>query len=214
VGVVADIKVRGLDRTSEPQVYLPYQQMGDNVFLGYAPKDLAVRATASEATLVPAIRQIVRAADPEQPVSNVRMMAEIVAEQTASRAVQLLVIAALAAIAFLLTAVGIHGLLSYDVTSRAAEIGVRMALGAAAGDVVGMVVRRGLLLAVSGLVPGVVLAYLVGRGMGALLLDVRPGDPATFSAITVLSLTMAAVGCLVPALRAARVNPTSAMRTE
>jgi len=214
VGVVADIRVRGLESESEPQVYFPYRQVQDGWFQGYAPKDLVVKAKGNAAGLLPQIQRIVRAADPEQPVSNARMLADVVEASTASRAIEVRVLGAFAAIAFLLAAIGIHGVLAFAVSSRAREIGVRMALGARRGDIVGMVLFRGALLAMAGVVPGVVLAWYAGRTMEALLAGVKPYDAATFLAATGLCLMMTMLGSLLPAWRAARVDPMTAMRLE
>jgi putative ABC transport system permease protein len=124
------------------------------------------------------------------------------------------VLGAFAAIAFLLAAIGIHGVLAFAVSNRAREIGVRMALGAKRGDIVRMVVLRGALLAVAGVVPGVALAWYAGKMMEALLAGVKPYDAETFLAATGLCLTMTVLGCLLPAWRAARVDPMTAMRLE
>ena len=128
VGVVADVKVRGLDRPSEPQVYFPSTQVGDSSLIFYAPKDMAIRTALPTAVVLPAIRRIVHAADPEQPISNVQPIAELVTAQTASRRAQLRVLGMLAALAFLLAGVGIHGLLL--VRRVAARAGDRGAHGA------------------------------------------------------------------------------------
>ena len=130
MGVVGDVRVRGLERASEPQVYVPDQQVPDGGVIFYAPKDLAVRTAVDPASLVPAIRRVVAQVDPQQPISDVRTMAEVVREETGARAVQVRVLGAFAAAALLLAAVGIHGLLSFVVRSRSQEIGVRIALGA------------------------------------------------------------------------------------
>ncbi|MGH7498981.1 MAG: ABC transporter permease [Gemmatimonadales bacterium] len=214
VGVVGDIRVRGLDRSSEPQVYLPYLQVQDGSLIGYIPQDLAIRTSMPPGTLLPAIRQAVSATDPEQPISNVRTLEEIVTEETASRAVQARVLAAFAAIAFFLAAVGIHGLLSFAVSSRRHEFGVRMALGAQSGAIVAMVMRQAVLLAAAGVLPGIVLAYAAGRAMQSLLAGVLPGDAATFSATVTLCVVMTLAGSLVPVLRAVRVAPATVFRAE
>jgi hypothetical protein len=213
VGVVADIMVRGLERSSEPQVYFPAQQVGDGSLVYYWPKDLVIRA-AHPAALLPAVRDVIRAADPEQAVSDERTMAAILDEQTGARAVQLRVLAALAAIALVLAAVGIHGLVSFTVSQRAREIGLRMALGAQASSVLGRVVGRALLLTLAGIVPGVVVAYLAARGMRAALFGIPPADWPTFAVVVTLCVGMAIAGCLGPAIRAVRLDPVRVLRAD
>jgi putative ABC transport system permease protein len=214
VGVVGDVRVRGLERPSEPQVYLPYRQVEDGWLSFFMPKDLAVRSTVEPGSLLPAIRRIVRAVDPEQPISDVRTLSEVVADETASRAVQVRVLGAFAAIAFLLAGIGIYGLLSFAVSERAHEIGVRMALGARAGEILGMVLRQGALLAAAGVIPGAVLAYAAGRTMASLLAGLDPGDAGTFLSAVALCLLMTLFGSLWPALRATRVDPVRVIRKD
>jgi predicted permease len=214
VGVVGDIRVRGLERTSEPQVYLASQQMPDGEVVFYAPQNLVIRFTGTPAMLMPSIRQIVQSADREEPISDVRTLGEIVEEQTASRSLQLRLLGAFAAIAFLLAAVGIHGLLSFAVSQRSQEIGVRIALGAQSRDILTMVLRQGMLLSAAGLLPGVALAYVAGRAMESLLAGVKPADAVTFAAAVGLCLVMSLVGSLLPALRAVRVDPLTVIRSE
>ena len=214
VGVVGNVLVRGLERRSEPQVYLAHTQVADGAIPGYAPKDLVIRSKLPSASLLPAVRRIVQDADPEQPISNVRMLSEIVAGETASREAQVRVLGALAAIALILAIVGIHGLLSFTVSQRAPEIGVRLALGAHPSRIGRMVLREGAILAVAGVVPGILVAYWAGRAMEALLFGVKPADPVTLTAAVVVCSLVAIVGSLFPALRAVRVNPASVMRAE
>lgn len=221
VGVVGDVRVRGLERPSEPQVYLPYRQVDDGAIIGYIPKDLVVRTSTpiGEGTggllpLVSKIRGIVKAADPEQPVSDVRAMAEIVEEETAPRVTQLRLLGALSAIALLIAGLGIHGLLTFTVSKRAQELGVRRALGAQTGEIFGLVLREGLALALAGAAIGVAVGYAAARGMGALLFGVRPEDPFTIAAAAALCLVTAVAGCLRPAREAARVDPLSVLRME
>lgn len=216
VGVVGDVRVRGLERPSEPQVYLPYQQVPDGSLVGYIPKDLVVRTAGSSGAgnVLPRIREIIESADPEQPISNVRMLSEIVAEETASRVTQLRLLGALAAIALLIAGLGIHGLLTFTVSKRTQELGVRRVLGAQGGQIIGLVLREGLVLALIGIAIGIAVAYAAARGMGALLFGVRPEDPLTIALATALCLATAMVGCLRPALHAARVDPLSALREE
>ena len=221
VGVVGDVRVRGLERDgsgrerpSEPQVYLPHRQVPDGNIIGYVPKDLVVRASAAPGTLIPAIREIIARVDPQQPVSDVRLLADIVEAETAPRRTQVRVLGGFALIAFVLAAVGIHGLLAFTVSSRAREIGVRMALGARPGDVLGMVLGRSALLALAGVALGVPLAFAAGRTLQALLAGVSPGDTTTLAAAVLLVIAMTLAGSLLPALRAVRVDPNTAMRAE
>ncbi len=216
VGVVGDVRVRGRERSSEPQVYLPYRQVDDGSIISYIPKDLVVRTAAPSVAgqLLPRIREIIAAADPEQPVSNVSTLSEILAEETASRVTQLRLLGALSAIALLIAGLGIHGLLTFTVSKRSQELGVRRALGAQVGQIIGLVLREGLALALIGIVIGVALAYAAARGMSALLFGVRPEDPLTIAVAATLCLVTAMAGCLRPAMRAARVDPLSALREE
>ena len=212
VGVVGHVRVRGLERPSEPQVYAPTLQLPDSMFGFYWPKDLVVRATVPVATLAPAIRRIVAAADPEQPVSDIEPLTDVIARETASRVTQVRLLGLLAGIALLIAGVGIHGLLAFAVSQRAREIGVRRSLGEQIGSIVGRVVREGLLLAAVGVAVGVLLAYLGARMMGALLAGVEPGDPATIGGAAVLCFVVAVVGCVRPAIRAASVDPITVLR--
>ena len=214
VGVVGDVRMRGLERSSEPQVYIPEKQVEDNWLMFYAPQDLVVRASVPPASLLPAIRQIVHAIDPEQPVSDVKTLDELIADSTAARATQLRVLGVLALVALLLASVGIHGLLSFAVSSRSQEIGVRLALGARSATIARMILREGMMLAVAGIVPGVLVAYAGGRAMASLLIGVQPGDAPTIGVAVVLCTAATVIGCLRPALRAARVDPIAALRSE
>jgi len=214
VGVVGNVATRGLERPSEPQVYLPYRQMADGSTTWYAPKDLVVRTSGNAAMLAPAIRRIIVAADAEQPVSDVETMAELVAGETAPRSVQLRILGGFAGLALLLAAVGIHGLLSFAVSQREREIGVRVALGANPADILGMVMRRGMLLALAGVLPGLAIAYAAACGLESLLAGVQPGDVATFAAAGLMACLMSVAGSVAPALRALRVDAATAMRAE
>jgi predicted permease len=214
VGVVGDIHVRGLERNSEPQVYVPYQQVPDGGLVFYAPKDLVIRASGDPRLLSPAVRRIIQRADPEQPISDIRTLAEIVEADTAPRAIQVRIIGAFAALAFLLAGLGIHGLLSFTVSARSAEIAVRIALGAQPRNILKIVLHESVMLAAAGVALGVALAYAAGRAMQALLAGVTPGDTATFLAAAGLCFLMTLAGSLVPSLRALRVDPITAIRAE
>ena len=214
VGVVGDVRVRGLERNSEPQMYLPALQAAEPSPATFDPKDLVIRHSGPGEALVSAIRQIVRAADPEQPISDVRTMEEVLAGDTATRHAQLQVLGVLAAVAVLLSGVGIYGLLAYTVSQRSQEIGVRLALGADPSRVGRMIFADGMRLALFGIVPGVLGAYAAARGMSALLFGVAPSDPATFATGVGVALLMTCAGSLVPAVRAVRVTPMSVLRAD
>jgi predicted permease len=216
VGVVADVTTRGRERRAEPQVYLPYGQAVAGQRDGYMPKVLVIRSvgTLDARSLLPRIREIVHAVDPEQPISDVRPMAAIVSAETAPRLTQLRLLGALALIALLIAGLGIHGLLSFTVSKRSQELGVRRALGAQSETIVGMVLREGLALAAIGMLVGVAVGYAAARGMSALLFGVRPEDPLTLGVAALLCLLTAAIGCVQPAMRAARVDPMMALRSD
>ena len=212
VGVVGDVRVRGLEQTSEPQVYIPASQVDDNSIIGYIPKELVIRSALPAESFLPRVRAIIASIDPDQPISNVRPLSEIVAGETAPRRVQLRLLGILGALALLIAGVGIHGLLNFAVSQRMQELGIRRALGAQAGAILAMVMREGLVLALTGAVVGVGLGLLVGRGMSAVLFGVPPHDPVALSAAVALCLLTAVVGCVRPAVRAAGVDPMTAMR--
>jgi len=180
----------------------------------YVPKDLVIKAPAQGLAVVPSVRDIVRRVDPEQPVSNVRMMTEIVDGQFATRNAQVRILGALALLALLLSAVGIHGLLAFTVAQRGREIGVRLTLGAEPGAVARMIVGDATRMAVFGVIPGVVGAYFAARAMNALLFGVEPGDPLTIATAATICLVTAIVAALRPAVTAARVDPIRALKAD
>src|ERR1051325_4961378 len=186
VGVVGDVRVRGMEQSSEPQAYLAYRQVDDGAYIGYVPKQLVVRTSGKPELLVDSVRRVVQRADPEQPLSDIRTMASILSDDTGARVIQVRLLAALAIIALLIAGIGIHGLLAYSVSRRLPEFGVRRALGAQVGGIVALVVREVVMLAAAGIVIGALLAYGAARSMAALLAGIRPADPLTFTAATVL----------------------------
>jgi predicted permease len=214
IGVVGNVLVRGLEQNSEPQVYLPYQQVKDGGFPGYIPQDLAIQTAQEPGQIAPAVRRIIAGAEPQLPVTNVRPLSEIVAGETASRRAQLVVLGGFAGIAFLLAAIGIHGLLAYAVSQRTQEIGVRMALGATRGNILRLIVGDAMLLAVISISLGAAIAYAAGLALRSLLAGLKPNDVDAFSAGILLSLVMTIAGSFLPAMRAVRVDPATALRTE
>ena len=213
-GVVGDVRVRGLERVSEPQVYFPAAQAVDGRSVWYAPKDLVLRSSVAAGTLLPSLRSIVSKADPQLPISDVRSLTEIVEAETGPRSVQVRILGAFAAVSFLLAGIGIHGLLAFAVSHRTREIGVRIALGARRRDILEMVLRRSAILAGAGILAGVALAWVGGRLMEALLAGVSAHDAPTFGAAVVLAVLMTTLGSLAPAMRALRVDPIQAIRAE
>jgi predicted permease len=213
VGVAGDIAVRSLEHASDAQIYFPSEQLATTSTY-YAPKDLLVRSTGDPTALAPALRRIVHDVDPSQAVSDVRTLEDIVALQTSPRRDQLFVLATFAAIAILLAAVGIHGLLSFTVSSRTQEVGVRVALGAARSGILRMFLRQGLALGIAGIVVALPLAYAAARGMRSLLFGVEPGDPLIYALAGSLALFMILAGSLRPAIRAATIDPAVTIRTE
>jgi predicted permease len=218
VGVVGDIKFRGLERPSEPQMYIPVAQ--DSLGGIYTPKDLVIRTThdvertTQDAALIASVRDIIRRADAQQPISNIRMLADVVGDQTETRRSQARILVLLAALALLLAAVGIHGLLAFTVAQRDREIGVRLALGAEPSVVARMVVGEGVRLALIGVVPGIVIAYLAARSMQAMLFGVPAADPVTFSVVALLCFGTVVIACVRPAWRASRIHPIAALKAD
>jgi predicted permease len=214
VGIVGDIRARGLERTSEPQVYLSSKQDPDDAHVYYAPKDLVIHSSQPPEALLPSIRQIIHSADPQQPISDIRTMDEVVAGETESRTIQMRVLVVFTGVAILLAGLGIYGLLAFTVSMRQQEFGIRIALGAGQGDIFKMVLVQGAYLAVAGLLPGLAFAYIAARLLQSLLAGVRPADALTFSTATALCLITMLLGTLFPALRAVRADPTAVMRAE
>lgn len=214
VGVVGDVKVRGLESQSEPQVYLPYKQIADGWLTWYAPKDLVVQSSTNDSALASNVREIIRQVDSEQPVTNIRSLADVVNADTRSRQVQVRVLGAFAFLAFLLAGIGIHGLLSFTVSQRSQEIGIRQALGAQQSNILHMVMRESVILAIVGVTLGAALGYAAGVAMRSLLVGIDPADTATFLAAVGLALVMTLAGSLIPALRALRIDPAVVMRAE
>lgn len=214
VGVVGDVRVRGLEQESEPQVYLSYQQVPDNNIIGYVPRVLVIRSRLAAASLVPAVRGIIGRVDPSQPISGIRPLGDVVSTEMAPRAVQARVLALFTLLAFLLAGIGIHGLLAFIVSARAPEIGLRLALGAERREIVGLVLGRGAVLGAVGVVLGGILAFAAGNALRGILAGISPHDPISFAGALLLAMAMAMAGSLLPALRAVRLDPLRILRGE
>lgn len=208
VGVVADVRMRGLDATPPMQFYVPLWQ---------APTGAAavvVRASLPPEQTASAIRSLVRNTDPALAVTGVRTMGELVSEASSERRFQTLVLTAFGGISLFLSLLGLYALLSYSVQQRTAEIGIRMALGAQRRAIVGLILRQGMTLWLVGIALGLVCAWGVTRWIRSLLFEVQPTDPLTFACAATLFCAVAAIACYVPARRATRVDPLVSLRHE
>jgi len=208
VGIVRDVKLAGLEAPSEPAYYLPASQ---------APLEdmmILVRTTTDPRSMVGAVRQAVWSIDPNQPISNVSTLEKLVDDSVAQRRLNMLLMGLFGGLALLLSAVGIYGLLSHAVTQRTQEMGIRMALGAQVGDVLKLVLRQGMMLAIAGEVIGLVGAFALTRLMRGLLFGVTPNDATTFVVVAGVLAVVALLACYVPARRATKVDPLVALRYE
>lgn len=215
VGVAGNVRFRGLERRSEPQMYFASSQMPDRSFVWFVPKDFVISTSlANPASLIPAIRRIVTQADVMQPVSDVQTLAEVLEADTATRRTQLWVISVFAFAAFLLAGTGIHGLLAFQVAQRTQEIGVRRALGANTGSIVTIIFAEAIALGVAGCVLGLAGSFVANRGIETFLLGVSKWDPATLAAAVGLAMLMTLTGAAMPAIRALRIDPSAALRSD
>ncbi len=209
VGVVGDVRHDKLVRGGFPGIYVPFRQIPWDHRMS-----LAVRTSAAPAAVLPAVRQQIRSVDPRIPIHDVRDMGEILAEALAPQRFSTTLLAAFAALALVLAAVGIYGVVSYSVHQRTREIGVRVALGARSGDVVRMVLGQGMALVIAGVVLGFLGALALTRFVASLLYQVSARDPAIFAAVALVLAAVALAACYLPARRAAGVDPTLALRDE
>ncbi len=208
IGVVGDAKYSSLEGTVEPTRYSPLSQVP---WIGLY---LVVKTTGSPIQMVPGIRQQLSQLDPDVPLTPVRTMDQAMSRAVGQPRFRTLLLALFAALALVLATVGIYGVMSYSVTRRSKEIGIRMSLGASGIGLIRMVVREGLQLAVLGVTVGVVGGLGVTRFLGALLFEVQPTDPGTFVLLPLFLLLVAVGACLIPAYRATRVDPLGSLRTE
>jgi len=208
IGVVSDIRQSGLEEKAAPHVYVSYRQIGPT------RAGLLVRTTTDPLSLVSAVRAQVQSVDNSQPIYNVNTMNAMIAAAVAPRRLNLVLLGGFAALALVLAAVGIYGVMANLVTQRTGEIGLRMALGAQRSDVLRLVIGRGLRLTLVGTAIGLGVSFAMLRLVRSLLYDVSATDPFTFVAITALLLLVALVACYLPARRATRVDPLVALRSE
>ncbi len=212
VGVVQGMKHSRLELPTEPAVYMPYLQ--DETYHDMATMSLFVRSAGDPLALESSIRARIHAIRPDQPVEAITLMDDVLSQSMIARRYSLSLLAAFAGLALLLAAVGIYGVVSYAASQRTREFGIRIAVGARRGSLTALVFRQGMMLTLAGCAAGVGVSLLLTRTLEHLLFEVSPLDTASFVLSVVLLGMLAAIACLVPAIRAARVEPMTALRTE
>ena len=208
IGVVGDTKMVSIDEQISPAIYYPYSRTP------YTSETVVVRTAGNPAAVASSLVQAVREIDPDLPVSHMRSMEDVIARSLAQRRIVMLLLAVFAAVALVLATVGIYGVMSYMVSQRTQEIGIRMALGADRGGVIAMVLTHALRLAVIGLAAGCAAAFALTGLLRTMLYDVTPTDPMTFAGVAAILLAVAAVATAVPAMRATRIDPLTALKAE
>ena len=208
VGVVGNVKHQSLDAEAKPEVYFPYQQYPKNFM------SLVVRTASDPAGMMPAIRNQVLSLDKDQPVFDMKTMEQRLAKSVAPSRFVMLLLGVFSALALILAAVGIYGVMAYLVTQRTQEIGIRMALGAQKRDVLKMIVGQGMALTLAGVVIGLIASFALTRLMRTLLFEVAPVDATTFIVVSVVLTSVALLACYFPARRATKVDPLAALRYE
>ncbi len=208
VGIVGDVRGKGLEKEPVPLIYVPLWEHTPTTIA------LAVRTSGDPVAAVGEVRDVVRAADPQVPLSAIRTMVQIEKNSLAQRSFEMLVAGVFAASALLLALIGTYSVLAYSVASRTNEIGVRMALGAAQPRVIGMILVDGLRPVLIGVAAGAGLALLLGRFLKTLLYSISPADPMVFALVILTTLATGALASLIPARRAASVSPMEALRHE
>jgi putative ABC transport system permease protein len=208
VGVVGAVSHTSLQVASQPEVYLPFQQSpGLNL-------TLVARTRSDPKPFAGVVRREVAALDKDLPASNFKFMDEIIGKSVAQPRVYALLLAIFAGLALILASIGIYGVMSYSVTQRTHDIGIRMALGARPTDVLKLVISQGMILGISGVVIGLIVSFAVTRFLASQLYGITATDPVTFTAIAALLMLVALVACYIPARRATKVDPMIAVRYE
>jgi putative ABC transport system permease protein len=211
IGVVADMKNMGLTEEATPEFYFNYNRGNAGILRNMT---LAVRSRIDPASLTSAVRHEVQAVDPGQPIFNVQTMQAVLDSTFSYQRLNMMLFGMLAALSLVFAVMGIYGVMSYNVTQHRCEIGIRMALGAQASDILKMIVGRGMLLTALGIAFGFAGSLVLTRLMASMLFGVTATDPLTFALITALLASVALVACLVPAWRATKVDPMIALRFE
>jgi predicted permease len=212
VGVARNVITQGPQAHAQPEIYVPYTQPPWVL----SPRHLMIRlaAAANRSAIISSIARQVARIDSDQPISEVRPLDEIVHQPLQIREFLTYLLVGFGALALLVASLGVYGVLSYSVAQRTHEIGIRMALGAEQGEILGQIVRRGMAMALAGVCTGVVGAFALTRYLESLLFGVKPRDPVTFAAVPILLLAIAAAASYLPARRAAKVDPMGALHYE
>jgi putative ABC transport system permease protein len=208
VGVTTDTKLYGLANPARLEVYLPFRQAVSGAM------DLVVKSAADPASLTSAIRGAVASIDKDQPIFAIATMQQLVKDSVSTRRVTLILLGIFSALALVLAAIGIYGVISYSVAQRTHEIGIRMALGADGGGVLRMIFAQGVKIAGAGVIIGLAASLGLTRLMAKLLFSVSAADPLTFAAVAIVLVAVAMLACYIPARRALRVDPIIALRYE
>lgn len=208
VGIVGDVKHIKLEEAPKPEMYVPYMQNP------WAFMTVVLRTTVPPDNLAPAVRNEVWNVDKNQPVDKIMTLDQVLYESVAQPRLYMFLLTLFAALAIVLSAAGIYGVMSYIVSQRTHEIGVRLALGAHPNDILKMVVRQGMFVVLIGIIVGLIASAALTRSMSSLLYDVSTTDPATFAVVLCLLVGVALLACYLPARRATKVDPLTALRNE
>jgi putative ABC transport system permease protein len=208
IGVVADVKQHDLARVTSMEIDYPYDQ------IGWAYLEVVVRSTGEPMALTAAMKAAVANVDPELPIAKIRTVEDLIDASVGAQKLSAQLLGGFSLAALLLAALGIYGVVSYGVARREREIGVRMALGAAREDVLGMILREGLKLTLLGVLCGAVAALIVTRFLSGFLFGISPSDPLTYLGVAGVLALVATLASFLPARRATRVDPASALRSE
>jgi putative ABC transport system permease protein len=208
VGLAADTKLYGLANPARLEVYVPFRQSVSS------DMNLIVKSAADPAALTSAIRGAIASIDKDQPIFAIATMQELVNSSVSTRRITLILLGLFSALALVLAAIGIYGVISYSVAQRTHEIGIRMALGADGGGVLRMILAQGVKIAGAGVVIGLGASFGLTRLMTKLLFSVSAADPLTFAAVAIVLVLVAMLACYIPARRALRVDPIIALRYE
>jgi predicted permease len=211
VGVTGDVRDAGLNEPLRPAVYCPYLQAGASL---QWQRFLAVRTNGDPFSIVRELWRIATNLDRDEPLNHVMLLSDIVQRETSQSQIQTALLSGLAVLALIMASIGIYGVMAYLVTQRTQEIGVRMALGAQKRQILSMVVKRGMNLTLIGVIAGISATFALVRWITSLLFGVSPTDVSVIGGVTVLLTLVALIACLIPACRAASIDPIKALRAE